>query len=92
MEISDSESDLSSVAQEEPDTWEDFIEEPDLHWLSEDQVREMYEKSLEGAVKIPPPLKDWNEVDPMATTYQVTVGKARRASSGSNTNKSTGFS
>jgi hypothetical protein len=54
------------------------FEEPDLHWLSDDQIREMHEKLQEGSVKIPPPLKDWVEIDPKATTYQVTFGKARR--------------
>jgi hypothetical protein len=40
----------STVA--EPDTFEDFFEEPDLHWLSDDQVQEMREKTQEGNVKV----------------------------------------
>jgi hypothetical protein len=75
---SSSSSTWSTFEATEPDTLEDFFEEPDLHWLSADQVQEMHEKTQEGSVKIPPPLKDWVEIDPQNTTFQVTFGKARR--------------
>jgi hypothetical protein len=81
---SDSESTVASVSSEvtdaapEADTFDDFFDEPDLHWLSDDQIREMHERVHEGSVKVPPPLKDWVEIDPINTTYQVTFGKARR--------------
>jgi hypothetical protein len=63
---------------DEADTFEDFFEEPDLHWLSDDQIKEMHEKEQDGKVKIPPPLNHWVEIEPRDTTYQVTFGKARR--------------
>jgi hypothetical protein len=78
---SDSESSVASTtttSAPEADTFDDFFEEPDLHWLSDDQIKEMYEKTQDGSVKVPPPLKDWIEIDPRETTYQVTFGKARR--------------
>jgi hypothetical protein len=71
-------SEASDFEATEPDTLEDFYEEADLHWLSVDQIQEMHEKTQVGNVKVPPPLKDWVEIHPRDTTYQVTFGKARR--------------
>jgi hypothetical protein len=67
-----------TVPEPEPDTREDLFDEPDLHWLSDDQVQEMHEKLQEGGVKVPPPLKDWVEIHPREMTYQITFGKVRR--------------
>jgi hypothetical protein len=81
---SDSESDssvstaFSSATAPEPDTLEDLFDEPDLHWLSDDQIHELHERVQDGSVKVPPPLKDWKEIHPIETTYQITFGKARR--------------
>ena len=47
------------------DIYEDYFgeDEKDItYWLSEDQVMEMTEKSIEGPVKVPPPLKEWHDI------------------------------
>jgi hypothetical protein len=49
-----------------------------LHWLSEDHLKELFEKSSDSSSKVPPPLKDWKPVVPSKSKFQVTFGKARR--------------
>ena len=64
--------------EEEPsDTLEDnyYGEDDEGYWLSEDHLAEL--KELNATDKIPPPLKDWNEVEP-TVRIQITVAKARR--------------
>ena len=59
-----------------PDTLEDIFVDDDNYWLSEDQLFEL-QTERDPASKIPPPLKDWSELD-ASTKTEVIVSKARR--------------
>ena len=77
---SDDDSSVGSVVPEEgvvnPDTLEDLFVDDDNYWLSEDQLYKL-QTERDPVNKVPPPLKDWTELD-ATTKSEVTVGKARR--------------
>ena len=84
-ELSDVEDDTEGYCfGEDPDSLEDYWGDgpPDLHWIADDHIRKLRASPTvddDTGMKIPPPLKDWVEVNPMDSTFYVTFGKARRA-------------
>ena len=65
------------------DAIEDFFGEDDVdsqsYWMADDQVAELYQRTNDNGVKVPPPLMDWNLQEPQDKPMQVTFGKARRS-------------
>ena len=68
---------LDDWEEEAPDTVEDYYHGADDegYWISEQHALELRE--VNSTDRVPPPLKDWNEVEPMVK-IQVTMAEARR--------------
>jgi len=51
----------------DPNTLEDLFVDDDNYWLSEDQLFEL-QTERDPARKVPPPLKDWSELEASTNT------------------------